>query len=179
MTQWRSAIFWFGLEQSPSTYTMADVEDLAGVKMGYEYESIQLPQASAEAVAAARRTAPVGGGGFPLDEAEPRWEAVAASFDLDSGEERDVTFHAAPRGLDDPPPSRLVLELAGVRAVAPHTAYVVEVRSAPDQEPHRAGGSRHSVWPGPRRRRSATTWSTPRRSCPTCSRRDGPAHGCR
>ncbi len=136
-TQWRSAIFWFGSEQSPSTYTMDDVEDLSSAKMDYEYESIELPDAAATAIAAAREA--MQGGGIPLDEAEPRWEPVAASFNLDSGEERDVVFHTAPRGLDDPPPTRLVLEFAGVRAVEPHAAYVVEVRSAPDQEPHRAG----------------------------------------
>jgi hypothetical protein len=139
VTQWQSAIFWFGSEQSPSTYTMDDVEDLSSVKMGYEYESIDLPEASSEAIATAREPVPVGGGGFPLDEAEPGWEPVAASFNLDSNEERDVTFHAAPRGLDEAPPTRLVLEFAGVRAVQPHSAYVVEVRSAPDQEPHRVG----------------------------------------
>jgi hypothetical protein len=139
VTQWQSAIFWFGSEQSPSTYMMDDVEDLSSVKMGYEYESIDLPEASSEAIATAREPVPVGGGAFPLDEAEPGWEPVAASFNLDSNEERDVTFHAAPRGLDEAPPTRLVLEFAGVRAVQPHSAYVVEVRSAPDQEPHRVG----------------------------------------
>jgi hypothetical protein len=139
VSQWQSAIFWFGFEQSPSTYTMDDVEDLSSAKMGYEYESIELPEGVAEEIAAAREPVPVGGGGFPLDETEPRWEPVAATFDLDSNEERDVTFHAAPRGLDDAPPRRLVLELAGVRATEPHVAYVVEVRSAPDKDPHRAG----------------------------------------
>ena len=64
---------------------------------------------------------------------------MAATFDLDSGEEREIPFQAGPLGLDDAPPSRLVLELAGVRAERPHAAYVVEVRSAPDQPPHRAG----------------------------------------
>ena len=66
-----------------------------------------------------------------------------------------------PRGLDDAPPSRLVLELAGVRAEQPHAAYVVEVRSAPDQAPHRAGRFATFGWPGRRPRRSATTSSTP------------------
>jgi hypothetical protein len=61
------------------------------------------------------------------------------TFGLDSGEERDVTFQDGPRGLDDAAPSRLVLELAGVRAVRPHAAYVVVVRSAPDRPPHRVG----------------------------------------
>ena len=139
VTQWQSAIFRFGFEQSPSTYTMQDVEDLTSAKMGYEYQSIELPEASAEAIAAAREPVPVGGGGFRLDEAEPQWEPVAASFNLDSNEERDVTFHAAPRGLDDASPTGLVLEFAGVRAVLPHASYVVEVRSAPGMEPHRAG----------------------------------------
>ncbi len=138
VTQWQSAIFRFGVEQSPSTYTMDDVENLSSVAMGYEYESIELPEATVAAIAAARALVD-GGGGFALDEAEPRWEPVAASFDLESNEERDVTFHTGPRGLDDAPPNRLVLELAGVRAVRPHTAYVVEVRSAPDQAAHRAG----------------------------------------
>ena len=138
VTQWQSAIFRFGVEQSPSTYTMDDVENLSSVAMGYEYESIELPEATVAAIAAARALVD-GGGGFALDEAEPRWEPVAASFDLESNEERDVTFHTGPRGLDDAPPNRLVLEFAGVRAVRPHTAYVVEVRSAPDQAAHRAG----------------------------------------
>ena len=175
VTQWRSAIFWFGLEQSPSTYTMADVEDLAGVKMGYEYESIQLPQASAEAVAAARRTAPVGGGGFPLDEAEPRWEAVAASFDLDSGEERDVTFMPRPAAWTTH--RRAAWSWSSPGCARSRRTRRTSSRYAPrrTRSPIEPGGSRHSVWPGPRRRRSATTWSTPRRSCPTCSRRDGPA----
>jgi hypothetical protein len=139
VTQWQSAIFWLGSQHSPSTFTMRDVEDLSSVKMDYEYESIELPEEWAAAIAAARQPVPVGGGGLPLDEAETRWEPVAASFNLDSNEERDVTFHARPRGLDDPAPSRLVLEFAGVRAVEPHAAYVVEVRSAPDKEPHQAG----------------------------------------
>ena len=70
VSQWQSAIFWFGSEQSPSTYTMDDVEDLTSAKMDYEYESIELPEVVAQAVAAARRAAPVGGGPMPLDEAE-------------------------------------------------------------------------------------------------------------
>jgi hypothetical protein len=74
-----------------------------------------------------------------LDESRPRWEPVAATFNLDSGEERDVPFQTGPRGLDDAPPTRLVLELAGVRATNPHTAYVVEVRSAPDAPARVAG----------------------------------------
>ena len=139
VTQWQSAIFWFGSERDPSTFTMDDVEDLSSAKMGYEYESIELPAALSQAVAAAREPVPVGGGAIPLDEPEARWEPVAATFDLDSEEERDTAFQTRPRGLDDAPPSRLVLELAGVRAVRPHAAYVVEVRSAPDQVPHRAG----------------------------------------
>ncbi|MCW2737197.1 tyrosinase family protein [Nocardioides sp.] len=139
VSQWQSAIFWFGSEQSPSTYTMEDVEDLTSVKMDYEYESIALPEVVAQAVAAARPSAPVGGGPMPLDEAEARWEPVAATFNLDSEEEREVPFQTGPLGLDDEPPTRLVLELAGVRAEQPHAAYVVEVRSAPDQPPHRAG----------------------------------------
>lgn len=139
VTQWRSAIFWFGSEQSPSTYTMDDIEDLNSAKMGYRYESIELSDAIAEAITAARQRVPVGGGGLQLDEEEPRWEPVAASFDMTSNEERDVTFHVAPRGLDDAPPTRLVLEFAGVRAVQPHAVYVVEVRSAPDQDAHRVG----------------------------------------
>ncbi len=139
VTQWQSAIFWFGSELSPSLFTMADVEDLTSARMDYQYESIELPDTVAAAVAQARQPVPVGGGGIALDEPELRWEPVAAAFDVDSEEERELTLHAAPRGLDDTAPTRLVLELAGVRAVEPHMAYVVEVRSAPDREPHRAG----------------------------------------
>ena len=45
VTQWQSAIFWFGPGQSPSTFTMDDVEDLSSATMDYEYESIELPEA--------------------------------------------------------------------------------------------------------------------------------------
>jgi tyrosinase len=140
VSQWRSAIFWFGDERSPTTYAMAEVEDLASDAMGYEYETLQLPDVVATAVAEAR-TAALGepGGGIALDDEQPQWEPVGASFGLTSGEDRDVAFTAGPRGLDDTPPSRLVLELAGVRATDPHAAYVVEVRSSPDAEPHVAG----------------------------------------
>ena len=140
VTQWKSAMFWFGLEQSPTTYTMEDCEDLSSPSMQYEYESIELPPDLAEAVAEARGAAvPVGGGGIPLDGSQPAWKPVGATFNLDSGEERDVPFTVGPLGLDDTPPSRLVLELAGTRATDPHSAYVVEVRSSPDAEPHVAG----------------------------------------
>jgi tyrosinase len=139
VSQWQSAIFRFGLEQSPSTYTMDDVEDLTSAKMDYDYESIELPAATAQAIVAVRPPVPVGGGPMPLDDAGARWEPVAATFNLDSDEERDVAFQAGPLGLDDALPTRLVLELAGVRAEQPHAAYVVEVRSAPDQPAHRAG----------------------------------------
>lgn len=136
VSQWQSAIFWFGSGQSPSTYTMDDVEDLTSPKMGYDYESIELPADAMAAIAAAR---PPVGGPMPLDDVEGRWAPVAAAFDLDSDEERDVAFQSRPLGLDDAPPTGLVLELAGVRAEQPHAAYVVEVRSAPDQPAHRAG----------------------------------------
>ena len=55
---------------------MDDVEDLTSAKMDYEYESIALPEVVAQAVAAARRAAPVGGGPMPLDEAEARWREI-------------------------------------------------------------------------------------------------------
>jgi tyrosinase len=139
VTQWRSAIFWFGAERSPTTYTMADVEDLSSATMGYEYESTTLPQVLADAVMAARERLALEGGAITLDDAETRWEPVAVTFGLDSGEERDVPFQEGPRGLDDAAPSRLVLELAGVRAVQPHAAYAVDVRSTPGSPPHRAG----------------------------------------
>ena len=106
--------------------------------MGYAYESIDLPPDVAAAVDEARGLVPAGGG-LPLDDTEPSWEPVGATFDVDSGEDREVAFTAGRRGLDDTPPSRLVLELAGARATNPHGAYVVEVRSTPDAEPHVAG----------------------------------------
>ncbi|MGH3366005.1 MAG: tyrosinase family protein [Nocardioidaceae bacterium] len=140
MTQWRSAMFFFGDERSPTTYQMSELEDLGSPRMQYEYESTKLPHAIAEAVETARlAAAPVPGGGLTVDEVQPGWQPVAATFDLESGEERDVPFTVGPRGLDAAPPSRLVLELAGAQATDPHSAYVVEVRSAPDSAPHVAG----------------------------------------
>jgi tyrosinase len=139
VTQWESAVFWFGDERSPATYTMADVEDLNSEKMGYTYESIQVPADLARVIADARGDGRPGGGGIPLDDTGRGWEPVAASFNLDSGEERNLQFETGPRGVDDSPPAGLILELAGVRSTNPHTAYVVEVRSAPAAEAHVGG----------------------------------------
>ena len=140
VTQWQSATFWFGDEQSPTTYAMDAVEDLTSAPMDYRYESIELPDVVADAVRAAREAALAErGGGISLDETEPSWEPVGATFDLPSGEQRDVEFDAGPLGLDEAPPSRLMLELAGTTATNPHQSYVVEVRSSPDAEPHVAG----------------------------------------
>ena len=140
VTQWESAVFWFGDERAPARYTMADVEDLSSEKMGYEYESIRVPADLAQVIADARGGGLPRGGGIPLDDTGRGWEPVAASFNLDSGEERNVPFETGPRGVDDAPPAGLVLELAGVRSTNPHTAYIVEVRSSPDGEAHVGGG---------------------------------------
>jgi hypothetical protein len=137
VSQWQSAIFFFGRERSPSTFTMDEVENLDTLE--YDYESTTLPPNLAAAVDAARARAGRAGGGIALDETEPSWEPVAATFDLDSGEDRDVTLRSGPRGLDEAPPAGLILELAGVQATDPHQVYVVEVRSEPGAEPHRAG----------------------------------------
>ena len=138
VTQWRSAMFAFGDERSPTTYTTADTEDLESPAMGYGYESTVLPEAVADEVMAARGAGDAGGG-MALDDTEPSWDAVGATFDVTSGEDREVAFTAGRRGLDDALPSRLVLELGGARATNPHAAYVVEVRATPDGEPHVAG----------------------------------------
>jgi hypothetical protein len=137
-SQWNSAEFWFGDEGSPSTYSMADVEDLTTPAMDYEYESIQLPVDIADEVTSERERilAPEGGGGG-MDEA-PEWTPVAASEDLPSGEDRDIVL-ARGRGLDAALPSRLMLELAGTTAHDPHGAYVVEVRAAADAPAHIVG----------------------------------------
>ena len=133
VTQWQSAIFFFGRERSPSTFDMDDVENLETLE--YVYESTTLPPDLAAAVEEARGA----GGGIALDEVEARWEPVAATFDLNSGQDRDVTLRTGPLALDEAPPAGLILELAGVQATDPHLAYVVEVRSEPDGTPHRAG----------------------------------------
>lgn len=141
VTQWQSATFWFGDEGSPTTYSMADVEDLASAAMGYTYESITLAAAQQESVMRIREEAltPAGGGGLQLSHAAFEWEPVGVTFDMTSGEERDVPFEVAAMGLDDVPPARLMLEFAGATAIRPHAVYVVEVRSASDEPPHRAG----------------------------------------
>ena len=108
--------------------------------MDYEYESIELP----EAVGAGSRRRPRAGAGrgrrMPLDDAEPQWEPVAATLRPGLRTRSGTSpSRPAPRGWTTRRRPRLVLEFAGVRAEQPHAAYVVEVRSAPDQEPHRAG----------------------------------------
>lgn len=140
VTQWQSSTFWFGDEQSPTTYPMDAVENLGVEPMDYRYESIELPSAVADAVTEIREAAlAAAGGGMALDDTRPALEPVAATFDLPSGEERDVAFEQQPLGLDDAPPSRLVLELAGTTATDPHAAYVVEIRSSPEAPSHVAG----------------------------------------
>ncbi|WP_168209214.1 tyrosinase family protein [Agromyces intestinalis] len=133
---WESATFWFGDEQRPETYAMDAVEDLEHEQMGYLYESVELVEPLAAEVAE-RRAAILAAedGGIGLDEAA-RWTPVAATFDLPSGEAREIPFEGGPRGLDAAPPTRLMLELAGATARAPHDAYDVEVRSGPDAAPH-------------------------------------------
>ncbi|GAA1949724.1 tyrosinase family protein [Agromyces allii] len=136
VTAWDSSTFWFGDEQRPKTYAMAAVEDLADESMDYEYESIVLADPLADEVAE-RRAAIIAatGGGLGLDEA-PKWQPVAATFDLTSGEEREIPFEGGGLGLDEAAPTRLMLELAGATAHEPHAAYDVEIRSAPDADAH-------------------------------------------
>lgn len=138
-SQWGSARFVFGDERRPSTYSMDEVEDLTTPRMDYRYESIALPGGIAAEVSAEReRVLAAQGGGLGLDEAIPAWTPVAATFDVASGEQRDLQLEGG-LGLDDAPPTRLMLELAGTTATDPHDAYVVEVRIAPDAEPHVVG----------------------------------------
>ncbi|SFR75078.1 Common central domain of tyrosinase [Agromyces sp. CF514] len=133
---WDSAAFWFGDEQRPETYAMAAVEDLASDRMDYGYESIVLADVLADAVADRRaEIIAATGGGFGVDEAS-KWQPVAATFDLASGEEREIPFEGGALGLDEAPPTRLLLELAGATAHDPHSAYDVEIRSTPDAAPH-------------------------------------------
>lgn len=140
VAEWNSAEFWFGDEQSPTVYAMPDIEDLDSAPMGYRYESIELPAAIAEQVAAARtEVLAAAGGRRTLDETPPRWKPVGAAFDVTSGEERDVRLETGPRGLDEAPPARLMLDLSGTTAHDPHAAYVVEVRTSPTAEPHIVG----------------------------------------
>ncbi|MFF2369667.1 tyrosinase family protein [Agromyces sp. NPDC058110] len=135
VSAWDSATFWFGDEQGPRTYAMAAVEDLEHESMDYGYESIVLDDATADAVAERReQILAAAGGGFGVDEAA-RWQAVGATFDLASGEERDIPFEGG-LGLDAAPPTRLMLELVGATAHDPHPAYDVEIRSAPDADAH-------------------------------------------
>jgi hypothetical protein len=137
--QWNSADFVFGDERRPTTYAMSELEDLSSPRMDYRYESIELPSAIADEVLAEReRILTAQGGGLGLDEQIPEWTPVAATFDVASGEERDVPLEGG-LGLDDAPPTRLLLELAGTTAVDPHDAYLVEVRTSPDAEAHVVG----------------------------------------
>jgi hypothetical protein len=140
-TTWRSAVFVFGDPGSPSTYTMDDIEDPD--MLGYSYESTELPDDLITEIEQNRGVTALARGAGAVDETEPDWEPVAAAFDVSSGEDRDIPIaggadaFAASR-LDDSP-SGLLIELGGVRATDPHAVYVVEVRSGPDAEAHRAG----------------------------------------
>jgi tyrosinase len=144
VTQWRSSIFVFGDPGSPSTYSMDAVENLD--TLGYVYESTDLPDDLATAVEEARGAAVAARGVVAVEETEPQWEPVAATFNLTSGEDRDIPIaggaeafaRAGATGLSTSP-AGLLVELAGVRATDPHAVYVVELRVAPDAEPHRAG----------------------------------------
>lgn len=140
LSAWDSSTFWFGDEQRPTTYGMAGVEDLASEPMDYEYESIVLADPLADGVAE-RRAAIIAatGGGLGLDDA-PNWQPVAATFDLASGEEREIPFEGGGLSLDEAAPTRLMLELAGATAHEPHAAYDVEIRSTPDAEAHLVRG---------------------------------------
>jgi tyrosinase len=137
VTQWQSAIFVFGEARSPSTYTMDDIEDPR--TLGYIYESIELPIGLAAEIKEKRKTRVEAERRMTLDGSETAWEPVAATFNLTSGEERDVSFASAARSLRDVPSAGLRIGLAGVRATDPHAVYVVEVRATPDAQAHRAG----------------------------------------
>ena len=141
VTQWQSSVFVFGDPASPATYTMTDVEDLAN--LDYAYETTGLPDDLAAAVQEARDAAGAALGVVPVDETEPAWEPIAAAFNVTSGEEREIAITggagAAVVAPADASPSGLMIELGGVRATDPHAVYVVEVRSTPDAEAHRAG----------------------------------------
>ncbi|SHN83612.1 polyphenol oxidase [Geodermatophilus obscurus] len=136
VVQWRSATFAFGAAGSPATYTMDDVEDTRA--LDYVYESATLPDDLAAAVEE-RRGAVRAGREMAVDDTEPTWLPVAATFGLTSGEERDVPLERGARLLPDASPAGLLVELAGVSAMAPHQAYAVEVRATPDAQAHRAG----------------------------------------
>ncbi|WP_308257826.1 tyrosinase family protein [Pseudonocardia lacus] len=143
VAQWRSAVFVFGDPASPATYTMDQVEDPTG--FGYEYQVTELPADLADAVQEARAAAGAAVGVAPVDETEPEWEPIAATFNVTSGQDRDIpvaagaSATAAALTAGTTTPSGLVIELSGVRATDPHGVYVVEVRSAPDAGAHRAG----------------------------------------
>jgi tyrosinase len=139
VTQWQSSVFVFGDLASPATFAMADVEDLA--VLDYGYEQTGLPDDLAAAVQEARDRA---GGGLEVADMTgtgAAWEPVAATFNVTSGEDRDIriTSGAGEASATSAPVGGLVIELAGVRATDPHAVYVVEVRSSPDAEAHRAG----------------------------------------
>lgn len=137
-SQWRSAEFWFGDERHPTTYAMAELEDLTNARMDYHYEDIELPAEIADQVLAAReQILATQDGGLGLD-GEAEWTPVAATFELASGEDREVPMERR-LGLDAAPPTRLLLELSGVHATDPHAAYVVEVRTNAEAEPHIVG----------------------------------------
>jgi tyrosinase len=142
VTQWQSAVFVFGDLTAPATFTMTDLEDPAS--LGYAYETTGLPDDVAAAIQEARDAAGVARGVVAVDETEPAWEPIAATFNVASGEDRDIPIPGAARAAVAPGPAAasptgLMVELGGVRATDPHAVYVVEVRSAPDAEPHRAG----------------------------------------
>jgi hypothetical protein len=140
-TRWRSAVFVFGDPGSPSTYPMDDIEDPDA--LGYAYESTELPDDLVTTIEQARGVTAVALGAEAVDETEPEWEPVAAAFNVASGEDRDIPIAGgagafARAGLAESA-SGLQIELGGVRATDPHAVYVVEVRSAPGAEAHRAG----------------------------------------
>ena len=140
VTQWQSSIFVFGDPASPKTYTMTGVEDLATV--GYAYETTALPADLAAEIQDARNAAGAARGVVSVDETEPAWEPIAAAFNVTSGEECDIPITAGAAvaaDTTDTVPTGLMIELGGVRATDPHAVYVVEVRSTPDAEAHRAG----------------------------------------
>jgi hypothetical protein len=80
VTQWRSSIFVFGDPGSPATYSMDDIEDLG--TLDYSYESIELPEDLVTAIEEARGLAAAALGAEAVDETEPAWEPVAATFNL-------------------------------------------------------------------------------------------------
>ena len=127
------------------TFTMDDVEDLASASWTTTTSRSSCRPRSPMPSAAAREAA---GGGSGLGRtAEPRWEPVAATFDLDSGEEREVEFTAGPRGLDEAP-RRPAGPGTGRACGRPTRTRPTSWRCAPRRTPRRTRGTVLHLRPG-------------------------------